>query len=178
MGDAVATSPLVTDTEIPVIDIAGVLAGDADALQACAVELRHAYEDVGFWFLEGHDVPQALIDEVFAQVARFHAQPLEEKLKLRINEHNIGYLAMPAATTRHSGVSTGNLPNLNEAFFVKRDLALDHPDVIADKRFRGATQWPPNLPGFREAITAYCDTLERLSLSILPIYGSSSRRPV
>jgi isopenicillin N synthase-like dioxygenase len=157
--------------EIPVIDLSGVLAGDNDALVACAHELQHAYEDVGFWFAKGHGIPQELIDRVFVEVARFHAQPMEEKLRLKINEHNIGYLAMRAATTRHSDVSTNNLPNLNEAFFVKRDLPLDHPDVIANKRFRGANQWPSNLPGFRETIVEYCNAMEALALSILPIYA-------
>jgi isopenicillin N synthase-like dioxygenase len=169
MGDASAAAVSVRD-EIPVIDVSGALASDAAALQACAEQLRHAYEDVGFWFLKGHSVPQGLIDRVFAEVARFHAQPMAEKIKLKINEHNIGYLAIKAATTRHSDVSTNNLPNLNKAFFVKRDLALDHPDVIANKRFRGANQWPA-LPGFRETIVAYCDALEQLALGILPIYA-------
>src|SRR5471030_1584255 len=143
MGDALPASSPVTaaagqtftgSDEIPIIDVSGVLAGDPAALDSCARQLRYAYEDVGFWFLKGHRVPQTLIDRVFAEVARFHAQPLEERLKLKINEHNIGYLAMRAATTRHSDVSTNNRPNLNEALFVKRDLALDHPDVIANKR--------------------------------------------
>jgi isopenicillin N synthase-like dioxygenase len=177
MGDVVHASaatiraPAAGGDEIPVIDISAFLAGERSALQRCAAELRHAYEDVGFWFLKGHTVPQALIDRVFAEVARFHAQPIEEKLKLKINEHNVGYLAIKAATTRHSDVSTNNLPNLNEAFFVKRDLPLDHPDVIANKRFRGANQWPAALPGFRETIVEYCDAMEGLALSILPIYA-------
>jgi isopenicillin N synthase-like dioxygenase len=173
MGDAVSVSSPApnADSEIPIIDVSGALAGDPAALQAAAAELRHAYEDVGFWFLKGHAISQDLIDPVFAEVARFHAQPLEEKLKLKINEHNIGYLAIKAATTRHSDVSTNNLPNLNEAFFVKRDLPLDHPDVIANKRFRGANQWPTSLPGFRETIVAYCEAMERLALGILPVYA-------
>jgi isopenicillin N synthase-like dioxygenase len=174
MGDASAV--LSVKEEIPVIDVAGALAGDAAALQSCAEQVRHAYEDVGFWYLRGHAVPQSLIDRVFAEAARFHAQPLEEKLKLKINEHNIGYLAIKAATTRHSDVSTDNLPNLNEAFFVKRDLPLDHPDVIANKRFRGANQWP-GLPGFRETVVEYCNALETLALGILPIYAVALDRP-
>jgi isopenicillin N synthase-like dioxygenase len=158
--------------EIPIIDISGVLAGDKAALSRCARELQHAYEDVGFWFLKGHRLPQALIDRVFAEVARFHAQPMAEKLKVPINEHNTGYLAVGKATTRHSNdISTNNLPNVNEAYFIKRDLPADHPDVIANKRFRGANPWPPNLPGFREVIVEYCQRLEELALSTLPIYA-------
>jgi isopenicillin N synthase-like dioxygenase len=162
--------------EIPIIEVSQALTGDPAALQSCAEQLRHAYEDVGFWFLRGHAVPQELIDRVFVEAARFHAQPLEEKLKLKINEHNIGYLAIKAATTRHSDVSTGNLPNLNEAFFIKRDLPLDHPDVIANKRFRGANQWPA-LAGFRETIVAYCDAMEQLALGILPVYAAALDLP-
>jgi len=158
--------------EIPVIDISGVLAGDKSALATAARELQHAYEDVGFWFLSGHRIPQELIDRVFAQVARFHAQPMSEKLKTPINEHNTGYLAIGKATTRHSAdISVDNLPNVNEAYFIKRDLPADHPDVIANKRFRGANPWPANLPGFREVIVDYCNSMEELSLSILPIYA-------
>ncbi len=104
----------VSSEEIPIIDVSGAIAGDAGALARCAEELRHAYEDVGFWFMTGHGVPQSLVDRVFAEAARFHAQPLDDKLKLKINEHNIGYLAMKAATTRHSDVSTNNKPNLTK----------------------------------------------------------------
>lgn len=158
--------------EIPIIDISGVLAGNPQALATAARELKHAYEDVGFWFLTGHRIPQELIDRVFAEVARFHAQPMSEKLKVPINEHNTGYLAIGKATTRHSDdISTNNLPNVNEAYFIKRDLPADHPDVIANKRFRGANPWPANLPGFREVIVDYCNRMEELSLSILPVYA-------
>lgn len=167
----------VSSEEIPVIDVSGAIAGDGDALARCAQELRHAYEDVGFWFMTGHGVPQSLVERVFAEAERFHAQPLDDKLRLKINEHNIGYLAMKAATTRHSDVSTNNKPNLNEAFFVKRDLPLDHPDVIANRRFRGANQWPAGLPGFRETVVAYCDALERAALSILPVYAAALGMP-
>jgi len=54
-------------------------------------------------------------------------------------------------------------PNVNEAFFPKRDLPADHPDVVAGKRFRGANRWPDDLPGFRETVVAYCDALEGLA---------------
>lgn len=163
--------------EIPVIDIADFLAGKPGALARCAAELRHAYEDIGFWFVRGHKVPQALVDKVFAEVARFHAQPMDDKLALKIDEHNIGYLAVGAATTRHSTLNLNNKPNRNEAYFVKRDLPADHPDVIANKRFRGGVRWPAKLPGFRETIVAYCRAMEELSLSILPVYATALDLP-
>lgn len=167
----------VTDTEIPIIDIGAFLAGEPGSLEHCARLLRHAYEDVGFWFLTGHGVAPDLVGAMFREAARFHAQPLEAKLALRINEHNIGYLPFRGATTRHSTLNKGNLPNLNEAYFVKRELAPDHPHVLANKKFRGRNQWPAALPGFRETTLAYCAALEAVALAILPIYAAALDLP-
>lgn len=157
--------------EIPVIDLGPYLAGVPGAREKAAGELRHAYEDVGFYFIVNHGVPQALIDSVFAEAARFHAQPLEEKLKLKINGHNIGYLPVRGSVTRHSKINAGNKPNVNEAFFAKRDLAPDHPDVVAGLPFRGMNQWPADLPGFRETVVAYQTAMEKLALSLVPLYA-------
>ena len=70
--------------EIPVLDLGDYLAGKPGALEKLAADLRHAQENIGFYYLRNHGVPQELIDAAFAEVARFHAQPLDEKLKIRI----------------------------------------------------------------------------------------------
>jgi isopenicillin N synthase-like dioxygenase len=145
--------------EIPILDLGPYLGGQPGALERLAGELRHAFEHIGFYFIRNHGVPRDLCDAVFVEAARFHAQPDEAKVALKINEHNIGYLPFRAATTRHSTLNIGNKPNLNEAFFVKRELPPDHPDIIANKRFRGRNQWPADLPGFRETVILYCDAM-------------------
>src|SRR5271154_6044342 len=114
---------------IPVLDLGPYRAGAPGALAALAAELRHACEQVGFYFLANHGVPQELIDRVFAEVARFHAQPLEAKRALAIDHHNIGYMALGGSVTRSSQVNLNTKPNLNEAFFVKRERTPDDPDV-------------------------------------------------
>ncbi len=159
--------------EIPVIDLAAYLAGTPGARETAAAALRHALENVGFYFVTGHGVDQALVDASFDAAKRFHAQPLDEKLKLKINQHNIGYLPVRGSTTRHSKINPNNKPNVNEAFFVKRDLPPDHPDVAAALPFRGMNQWPDNLPGFREPVMAYATAMERLGLSLLPLYATA-----
>jgi len=165
--------PTADDTEIPIIDITEFRAGIPGALERCAAALRHAYEDVGFWFVAGHGVASDLVAAMFREAARFHALPLEAKLALKIDVHNIGYLPYRGATTRHSTLSKGNRPNLNAAYFLKRDLPPDHPHVRANKKFRGLNHWPSGLPGFREIALGYCAALERLALSILPIYAAA-----
>ena len=154
---------MATDT-IPVIDLGPYLAGEPGALERTAKELRFALTEIGFYFIQNHGVPQALIDETYRQVGRFHAQPLDRKMDVKIDHHNVGYLPMRGDTLRTSTVQAVTKANFNEAYFVARDLPDDHPDVLADRRFRSANRWPSALPGFREGIVRYCDTLEQLVL--------------
>src|SRR5438128_5339099 len=105
----------VADATIPVIDLGAYLGGGAGALEATAAELRHALEEIGFFVIVNHGVPQDLIDGTFAQARRFHAQPLDAKMALRMNEHNNGYMAMSRYTVWTSEVNTHTKPVLNEA---------------------------------------------------------------
>ena len=75
---------------IPVLDVSRYFAGDNDALPALGAQLRDAFENVGFYYLRGHGVPQALVAKMFAACEAFHAQPMDKKLALTINEHTIG----------------------------------------------------------------------------------------
>jgi hypothetical protein len=53
---------------------------------------------------------------------------------------------------------------MSEAFFMARDLAPDHPDVVSGRRFRSANQWPEDLPGFREPL--FTELLSRADASV------------
>ena len=117
---------------IPVIDLAPYLAGEPGALDRAAAELRHALIEIGFYTIVNHGVPSPLVHEVYRQVARFHARPLDEKLRIKLDKHNVGYLPMMGDTLRTSVVANVTKPNMSEAFFMARDLAPDHPDVVAD----------------------------------------------
>ncbi|TMK31959.1 MAG: isopenicillin N synthase family oxygenase, partial [Alphaproteobacteria bacterium] len=72
--------------QIPVVDFAPCFAGESSALERTAAVVRHACENVGFFYALNHGVPEALIKRAFAASRRFHALPLDEKLKLRLNE--------------------------------------------------------------------------------------------
>ena len=162
---------------IPAIDLGPYLAGEPGALDHAAVELHHALTEIGFYSIVNHGVPSALVQEVYRQVARFHAQPLDEKLKIKLDKHNVGYLPLMGDTLRTSVVANVTKPNVNEAFFMARDLAPDHPDVVSDRRFRSANQWPKALPGFREALVEYCDALEQLVQHLVRVYARALDLP-
>jgi isopenicillin N synthase-like dioxygenase len=156
---------------IPVLDLGPYLAGEPGARERAAAELRFALTGIGFYFIVNHGVPAAQSRGVFEQAARFHALPLERKMEIRIDRHNVGYLPMSGDTLRTSTVQTVTKPNLNEALFIARDLPDDHPDVLAERRFRSANRWPAGLPGFREEVAAYCETMERLVQRLMPLYA-------
>ena len=156
---------------IPILDVSRYLAGDTADLPRLGRELRHAFEHVGFWYLRGHGVPKSLIDAAFAECARFHAQPMEKKLALKINHHNIGYMEMGGSIARSSKVNNNTKPSVNEAYFLRRERTPHDPDVVAGKRFRGLNQWPANLPGFRDTALAYMAALESLCQKLVRIYA-------
>jgi len=162
---------------IPVIDLGPYLAGAPDAIDRTAEELQFALTEIGFYFIVNHGVPPELVREVYRQAARFHALPVDRKLAIKIDRHNVGYLPMKGDTLRTSTVATVTKPNLNEALFIARDLAADHPDVLSGRRFRSANQWPAGLPGFREPIVAYCAAMEALARRLVRLYARALDLP-
>ena len=153
---------------IPVIDLAD---------RAVAPKLRAALEDVGFLVLVNHGVPQRLIDQTFAEAKRFHAQPADVKMALRMNEHNNGYMSMGRYAVWTSEVNTNDKPDLNEAFFVRRERKPDDPLVLANRRFAGPNVWPEHLPGFRDRVLAYTDAMDALSNRMLPVCAEALDLP-
>ena len=121
----------VAVAQIPVIDFGPYFAGDTGALETLGAEVRQACETIGFLYIKNHGVPQDLIDGTFEQSKRFHAQPLEDKRKLKLDSNNVGFLEINTSKQAHSTVHAATKPNQNESFFVTHDRALDHPDRIA-----------------------------------------------
>jgi isopenicillin N synthase-like dioxygenase len=162
---------------IPVIDLGPTLAGEPGAAERAAARLRTALTEIGFYYIANHGIAPAMIAAIYREAARFHALPPERKLAIRIDRHNVGYLPLKGDTLRTSTVAAVTKANLNEALFVARDLAADHPDVVAGRRFRSRNQWPAALPGFRETVVAYCEAMEALVQRLVPLYARALDLP-
>jgi isopenicillin N synthase-like dioxygenase len=162
---------------IPVIDFGPAFAGVAGALEAVATQVRMACERVGFFYMAGHGVPQAVIDSAFEAAREFHGLPLEQKMQLKINENNIGYLPFNQSMQRASTVHKATRPNYNESFFVSHDRGADHPDVLAGLPLRGRNQWPAGRERMRAAMMRYFKTLERVGDRMLPVFARSLDLP-
>ena len=160
--------------EVPILDLGAYLAGEPGALDAVARDLLYASTHVGFYFVSNHGIPQALIDRVFGESARFHALPQDDKEALKLDKNKIGYFGTGTTGGRRPGIK----PNLYSAFCVREDLAADDPDVLAGKPFRGLNQWPSDLPGFRETVMEYLHAVQDLGRSMLPIYARALNLPL
>jgi len=162
---------------IPVLDLGRCFAGVPGALEAAAAELRAALEGVGFFLVVNHGVAPELIARTFAEAQRFHAQPAAAKLALRMNEHNNGYMAMGRYAVWTSDVNANDKPDLNEAFFVKRERGPHDPLVRAGRRFAGPNRWPESLPGFRETVLAYTEAVDALGRRVVRVCAVSLGLP-
>src|ERR1700737_5053339 len=100
---------------IPVIDLGPYLDGHPGAIDRTAGELRFALTEIGFYFILNHGVPSEQIRGVFRQVARFHAQPLEKKLEIKLDNHNVAYLPLKGATLLTSTTQTVTNHNPHKA---------------------------------------------------------------
>ena len=160
---------------IPVIDIADYMAGSVTARDSAADQVREALTTVGFFVLTGHDVPRASIDRTFAAAARLHDLPMAKKIAAKMNEHTNGYMAMKRYAVWTSDVNDNDRPDLNEAFFIRRERAADDPVRTSGQRFLGPNVWPEeaDLPGFRADALAYIDTMEAFALHFLPVAAAA-----
>ena len=87
---------LAAAAQIPVIDFGPYFGGERGALQRLAAQVRDACENIGFFYVLGHGVDEVIIDRAFSASRRFHALPLDQKLEVKLNENNIGYLPVNA----------------------------------------------------------------------------------
>src|SRR5437868_11826302 len=173
--------PRAAAGQIPVIDYGPYFADAPGALEQVATAVAHACENVGFFYALNHGVPDELVDRAFAASRRFHALPLEQKLAVKLNENNIGYLPINASVQGASTVHKATRPNQNESFFVSHDRGPEHPDVIAGTPLRGQNQWPAansrGMPDMRRDMMAYFAALGAMCDRMLPVFAVALGMP-
>jgi isopenicillin N synthase-like dioxygenase len=162
---------------IPVIDFEPAFRDEPGGLEAVAAQVRRACEHIGFFYLAGHGVSPRIVRSAFDASREFHALPLEEKLALKLNENNIGYLPVNQSMQRASTVHKATRPNFNESFFISHDRGPDHPDVRAGVPLRGRNQWPAGHETMRAAMVTYFKTLDAVGARMLPVLARSLDLP-
>ena len=158
---------MATDDDIPIIDITDCLADRPGALGSVARQIREACLGTGFFQITGHGVDKVLIEDAFSAHRRFHARPLEEKLKLKLNRWHRGYEPFASSQLKSSArFEPAKYPNQLESFFLRHEVDPETPGY-GEKELLGPNQWPDD-DAFRETIAAYDETIRQLGLSLLP----------
>ena len=90
------------EVEFPVLDLEPYFKGEEDAAEKLADQLKEVCETIGFFFLKNHQVPQSIIEDMFAKTRTFHDLSMEEKLAISINKNQRGYIKPGATLVSHS----------------------------------------------------------------------------
>jgi isopenicillin N synthase-like dioxygenase len=159
---------------LPVIDLRASLCcrdavgADPTALQATAAEVAAACSEHGFFYVSGHGMPQAVLDETFALAHRFFALPEADKARWHIDQSPIKRGFDPIGW---QVLDPGMPTDLKESFYLGVDRGPDDALVRAGVPQQGPNQWPDEarVPGFRAITTAYEQAARALSHHIMAL---------
>jgi isopenicillin N synthase-like dioxygenase len=159
-------------TEIPIIDVAPLFSDDPAARQKLADEIRLACMRVGFFYIKNHGVPQAIIDRAYDRVKEFYALPIEDKLAYHVSKSGChrGFVPLYEESFYETlGTQTANKDH-KECFETGIDLAEDDPNYVEGMPLLGRNVWP-DLPGFKEDLTAYSNVTRALSKKLFSAFA-------
>jgi isopenicillin N synthase-like dioxygenase len=156
--------------EIPVIDLAPVLAG-ADPTRVVD-ELRYALTEVGFFQVVGHGLDRALLEAAYESMAQIAALPDADRRALM----------RPRAQSRglHDEIDQeGRVLHRSLQFITYDDLAAaqaddavgGHPDYFVPN------VWPEMLPGFRIAWKQYGLAARGLARQLMSLFARTLDLP-
>ena len=152
-----------TFNAIPIVDIQALGGHDPGAHSRVIDALRAAASQVGFLYVTGHGVPDALIAQIIAAAKAFFALSEAEKMKVFIgnSRNHRGYVP------EGEEVFAGKTPDRKEAFDLSFDLSENDEDYRRGNPLLGPNQWPEGLPGFRVAVMEYYAALYALGRRVL-----------
>lgn len=135
-------------------------------------DLLGAYGDVGFAYLVGHGIDDAVVADVFEASRRFHALPLDVKLAVELDKRHRGYIPINTSTDRNTELATVTKPNQSASFMMMREAGPADPDVEAGLYLAGPNQWP-QLDGFRSTLEGYHEAMIELGQRLVAAFFTS-----
>jgi isopenicillin N synthase-like dioxygenase len=148
---------------LPILDISDLDAG-AEKAEKFRTQLRQVTHEVGFFYLVGHGIDQALIDRLLAVSKRFFELPDEEKLSIE-NIHSPQFRGY----TRVGKELTAGAVDWREQL----DIGVDRAEVARGAgvpdywRLEGPNLWPEALPELETTVTEWSRELNTLALRLL-----------
>ena len=142
-----AVSKTIEIEKIPVIDVKPLRAGTLENAHSVALEIRKAAEEIGFFYIRNHGVPESVIKQSYSAAKDFFNLPKVVKNNVKINSNHHGYLCFGEAKMEQA-----ESVDLKESFVWGLDLPDEHPSVTMENPFLGRNQWPVEIPEFKESV--------------------------
>ena len=152
---AIPVSRRLDFSEIPVIDVAPLIEGNAAQAERTIAALGKACADIGFIYVRNHAVPRDLVARMADQAKVFFARPMDQKMRIVLDQRMRGYL--PLNYRSYEGESRAGTSH-QEGFWIGHERPLSATDPLV-----GPNQWPEGLPDLKPTMLAYFAAVEDLS---------------
>jgi isopenicillin N synthase-like dioxygenase len=165
---------------VPVIDLSKYLSGNLDDAALVAREVADACEQIGFFKIVRHGVPQRLVDEAFETAGAFFAQPAAVKDRFRPSRSAAarGYHAL---ATKNLAKTLGydNPADLREQFYIGplASRAAEFAHIPGAAELYAENIWPDTPASYRPVFTNYYQALESLGRSIMRVFALALDMP-
>ncbi len=168
---------------IPTIDLSKFTSGtDADS-RALAAEVDRACQNIGFLVIEGHGVPDSVIQNISRCGRQFFDFPAEVKNRYQeADDIYFGYKGMKTSALAASLDDQDAKPDLREQFGSGRpdfeNLTDDYFRNGLGKEFTYPVRWPEEVADFAKAWKDYYDEMARLGEKIMRVFAVALGMPV
>jgi isopenicillin N synthase-like dioxygenase len=154
-----------SEVYIPILD----LSSNATE-QELANVLNKAAIQHGFFAVRGHGISFKLIKRHLEMQKNFFSLPLEEKMKIVVDNNNRGYTPIGEETLDPSNSTVGDQ---REGLYFGREIPSDDPR--AKLPLHGPNQWPDekNIQGYKETVEEYMQELTQFGIRLLSIVSLS-----
>lgn len=162
-----------TLVDIPIIDFAPFIRGDADSRRAVAQQVYHACHEIGFMYLRNSGISPTLIDQLLTQTKQFFDLPLEVKNQLAWSDEfsNWGYVGV-----ERERLDPDKPGDLKEAFNVGKEVNSDNSRT-EEKPSRILNPWPPGHDDFRETVLEFYQACAQVADTICQAFAIALHLP-
>lgn len=162
MSASAASNRHTAFRELPRVAVSGLRSAVFDERRRAAGELVRAAREAGFLYVTDHGVAEGRSDELVRVARRYFAQSTERKLSdyIGLSKAHRGYVP------EGEEVFYGGSRDRKEAFDLSFELPETDPAVRAGTPMLGPNVWP-DLPGFREVVSAYYTDVFELGRTLL-----------
>lgn len=151
--------------EVPLIDFSPFREGGEAGKQLVAAQIADACQQIGFFYLKGHGVPEQVSRDAFAASASFFHRPEEERAHCAATtDWYRGWIAKPKA----AGLSRDS--RLFEQYRIQAE-SPESDGTPSGSIFYRPNRWPADMPDFRAACDAYYAAMLALSTDLLHAFA-------